>query len=324
MFGCEIAQALGSRIDRFIPERYREAHAEHIRKFGETGQTSRKMGDLGEIRGLRTNGEEFPIEASISQVKIGDTRLFSVILRDITQRKKNEEQLAKFTEELKRSNTDLREFAYVASHDLKEPLRAINGFMEILSQRYADKLDEKAREYIGFAVNGAKRMDAMLTGLLEYSRVQTHAKPIKLTPGQEAFGAAVNNLRASITETHAVITCDPLPPVKADGTQLVQLFQNLIGNAIKFRSEKRPEIHSGCEKQENFWLFSVRDNGIGIAPESYERIFFIFQQLNPVEKYSGHGIGLSICKRIVERHGGKIWVESQLGKGSTFYFTLPV
>ena len=324
MFGCEIVKALGSRIDRFIPQRYREAHAEHIRKFGETGETSRRMGHLGEIVGLRANGEEFPIEASISQVKVGATRLFSVILRDITERKKNEEQLKKFTEELKRSNNDLREFAYVVSHDLKEPLRAINGFMELLRQKYADKLDEKARQYIDIAVNSTKRMDAMLAGLLEYSRVHTHAKPLALTPGQAAFDAAVANLQAGITETHAVITCDPLPPVKADDTQLLQLFQNLIGNAIKFRSEQKPEIHVGCEKQENCLLFSVRDNGIGIAPKAYEQIFFIFQQLNPVERYSGQGIGLAICKKIVERHGGKIWVESQPPKGSTFFFTIPV
>ena len=219
--------------------------------------------------------------------------------------------------------TDLRDFAYVVSHDLKEPLRAINGFMELLQRKYGDKLDEKAREYINIAVNGTKRMDAMLTGLLEYSRLQTHAKPLELTPGQAAFDGAIANLQASIKESHAVITCDPLPSVKADGTQLLQLFQNLIGNAIKFRGEQKPEIHIGCEKQENFWHFCVRDNGIGINPDSYERIFFIFQQLNPVEKYSGQGIGLAICKKIVERHGGKIWVESQPQKGSTFYFTMP-
>jgi len=195
--------------------------------------------------------------------------------------------------------------------------------MEILHKKYVDKLDEKAREYIDVARKGSVRMDTMLTGLLEYSRLQTKSKPLTLTPAQAAFDRAIANLAASITEAQAVITCDPLPQVKADDTQLLQLFQNLIGNAIKFRGEQRPEIHVGCEKQANFWQFCVRDNGIGIKPDSYELIFYIFQQLHPADRYSGHGVGLAICKKIVERHGGKIWVESQFGKGSAFFFTIP-
>ncbi len=250
-------------------------------------------------------------------------RQVAVLFNNITDRKHAEERIKQINEELKRSNKDLLDFAYLASHDLKEPLRAVNGFMEILNKRYGAILDDKAREFINIAVKGGQRMDTMLTGLLRYSRLQAQDKPFVLTPMQAAFDGAIANLVASITESHAVITCDPLPSVKADGTQLLQLFQNLIGNAIKFRSEQRPEIHVGFERQGDYWQFCVRDNGIGISPDSYDQVFMIFQQLNPADKYSGHGVGLAICKKIVERHGGKIWVESQPQKGSTFYFTMP-
>lgn len=242
---------------------------------------------------------------------------------DITERKSREEQMNRLTEELQRSNTDLQQFAYVASHDLREPLRAINGFMELLRQRYKDKLDEKANEYINYAANGAKRMDDLLTGLLAYSRVQTKGRPQVSISATAALSAAVTNLQRSFAESNAAVTSDTLPSIKADGMQFVQLFQNLIQNAIKFKNDQRPEIHIGCRRNENHWLFSVRDNGIGIDPQNCERIFEIFRQLHPRDKYPGFGVGLAICKRIVERHGGKIWVESQLGKGATFYFTIP-
>lgn len=242
---------------------------------------------------------------------------------DVTERKTREEQMNRLTEELQRSNTDLQQFAYVASHDLREPLRAINGFMELLRKRYEGKLDEKVNEYISYAANGAKRMDDLLTGLLAYSRVQTHGKPRMAVSSQAALNAAVTNLRANIAESNAAITADTLPSVKVDGVQLIQLLQNLIQNAVKFRSDQRPEIHVGCCRNENHWLFWVRDNGIGIDPQFHERIFTIFHRINPQAQYPGYGVGLAICKRIVERHGGKIWVESELGKGATFYFTIP-
>ncbi len=261
------------------------------------------------------------------------TRMLGTVI-DITERKKYEEQLRQINEELQRSNTDLQQFAYVASHDLREPLRAINGFMELLKQRYGTKLDEKANEYINYAASGARRMDDLLTGLLAYSRVQTQGQPRASISATAALNAAVTNLQRSFAESKAAITSDTLPSVKADGMQFTQLLQNLIGNAIKFRTDKRPEIHVGCKRsafgetsptggQENAWLFSIRDNGIGIDRQSHERIFEIFRQLHPRDKYPGFGVGLAICKRIVERHGGKIWVESEPGKGSTFYFTIP-
>jgi signal transduction histidine kinase len=242
---------------------------------------------------------------------------------DITERRRYEQQLKQLTEELRRSNADLQQFAYVASHDLREPLRAITGFMDLLHRRFKDVLDEKANEYIDYAASGAKRMDELLTGLLQYSRVQTQDKPRATVPAQAALNAALENLRADIDESNAAISSDPLPSVNVDGMQFMQLLQNLLHNAIKFRSDQRPQIHVGCAKHEDGWMFSVRDNGIGIKPQYYERIFAIFQRLHPRDKYAGTGVGLSICKRIVDNLGGRIWVESQPGKGSTFYFTVP-
>jgi len=246
-----------------------------------------------------------------------------IAIRSRVERSKAEEQQKQFAEELKRSNNDLEQFAHIASHDLREPLRAINGFVGLLGARYADKLDDKGREFIKLTADSANRMDGLLTGLLNYSRVQTHGKEFSSVPAGDAFRAALANLQLSIAQTKAVITSDELPTVNADGSQLTQLFQNLISNAIKFRGEKEPQIHVGCQKKDGFRQFSVRDNGIGIDPQFSERIFVIFQRLHTRDKYPGHGIGLSICKRIVERHGGEIWVESTPGCGSTFYFTVP-
>ena len=254
----------------------------------------------------------------------GDLSYGIATIRANTERNKAEEQLKIFAEELKRSNSDLEQFAYVASHDLREPLRAINGFMELLNKLYKDKLDAKANEYIRYAIDGSSRMDDLLAGLLNYSRVQTHGKEFVPVSAGAAFRAAVANLKQNISETQAVITNDELPTVKADGPQLVQLLQNLIANAIKFRGEKSPQIHVGCQKKQTGWQFSVSDNGIGIDPQFNDRIFLIFQRLHNRDEYPGYGIGLTICKRIVERHGGKIWVESQPGKGATFYFTIPL
>jgi PAS domain S-box-containing protein len=249
-------------------------------------------------------------------------RLVGVTI-DITERKKAEDGLKQFAEELKRSNSDLEQFAYVASHDLREPLRAINGFMELLYKGYKDKLDEKAIEYIRYATDGAIRMDDLLNGLLRYSRVQTHGKAFAQTPARGVLRAALKNLQRIIDETGACITSDELPAVKADGIQITELLQNLIANAIKFRSDKKPEIHVGCQKKDGCWQFFVRDNGIGIDPQFNDRIFLMFQRLHTRDKYPGYGVGLSVCKRIIERHGGKIWVESQPGNGATFYFTIP-
>jgi light-regulated signal transduction histidine kinase (bacteriophytochrome) len=235
---------------------------------------------------------------------------------DITERKKTEE-------ELRRSNAELEQFAYVASHDLQEPLRAIAGMVQLLSQRYKGKLDARADEYIHHAVEASTRMQALINDLLDYSRVERFGKSLSPTNAERALNLALKNLQMLIEENHADITYDPMPMVMADSVQLIQVFQNLIGNALKFHSEQPPRIHIGAEKVAHDWRFSVRDNGIGIDPQYFERIFLVFQRLHTRRESPGTGIGLSLCKKIVERHGGQIWVEAELGQGATFYFTIP-
>ena len=236
-----------------------------------------------------------------------------------------EERVAGRTILLQRSNLDLEQFAYVASHDLQEPLRMVTGFLGLLRDNYKAQLDEKARGYLTFAVDGATRMSAMITDLLAYSRASSSGINLAPLDLQSVLDAVKANLRASIEESHAVITADPLPTVMADAAQMRQLFQNLLGNALKFRAEGRPpEIHIGVTQKADEWLIRVKDNGIGIEPKQLDRVFVVFQRLHSREKYPGSGIGLAICKKIVERHGGEICIDSKLGEGSTFYFTLPI
>jgi signal transduction histidine kinase/DNA-binding XRE family transcriptional regulator len=232
-------------------------------------------------------------------------------------------ELEQTNADLTRSNRDLEQFAYIASHDLQEPLRAVAGFTTLLQQRYQDKLDEKADSYIGFVVDGVSRMQALIHGLLEYSRVNTRGGVPEPVRADQALKEAVANLQTAIERSGATVTATPLPMVRADLAQLTHLFQNLIENGIKFRSDRPPEIEVSARHQDGTWLFWVRDNGIGLDPQYADRIFMIFQRLHTRDKYPGTGIGLAICKRIIERHGGKIWVESQPGRGATFYFTLP-
>jgi light-regulated signal transduction histidine kinase (bacteriophytochrome) len=224
--------------------------------------------------------------------------------------------------DLQRSNGDLEQFAYVASHDLQEPLRMITGYTQLLAKRYKNRLDQDAEVYIGFAVEGAKRMQALIEALLNYSRVGTRGKPRARTDCEAVLQDTLSGLQLAIQQTGAVVTHDPLPNVMADDQQLGQLFQNLIANAIKFRNSEPPRVHISCKQKSDAWLFSVKDNGIGIDPQYAERIFVIFQRLHTRDEYAGTGIGLAICKKIVERHGGTIWVDSSLNKGATFYFTL--
>ena len=231
--------------------------------------------------------------------------------------------LEKAVTELRRSNQELAQFAYVASHDLQEPLRKIASFCSLLEARYAADLDERANVYIHYIVDGATRMQALVNDLLLYSRVATRGKEFAPTDTAVALQEALENLDLAIAESNARVTHDPLPTVTADATQMIQLFQNLVANAVKYRDEEAPRVHVAAADEGNEWVFSVRDNGIGIAPEYTERIFVIFQRLHTREEYSGTGIGLAVCKKIVERHGGRIWVESESGAGSTFYFALP-
>lgn len=250
-------------------------------------------------------------------------KLFGATLGHLCTRKRAEEALAQKARELSRSNADLEYFAYITSHDLQEPLRMVSSYLQLLERRYKDQLDADAREFIAYAVDGASRMQTLINALLSYSRVGTRGKPFVPTDCSTVLERTLTNLKVAIEENDAVVTHDPLPTVMADEVQLARVFQNLIGNAIKFHGERPPQVHVGAQRGKGEWVFSVRDNGIGIDPQHFERIFMIFQRLHSQDEYPGTGIGLAICKRIVERHGGRIWVESQPGQGSTFYFTIP-
>lgn len=232
------------------------------------------------------------------------------------------QELKQKSVDLERSNAELERFAYVASHDLQEPLRMVSSYTQLLERRYKDKLDADANDFINYAVDGAKRMQQLINDLLAYSRVGTRGKPFENTDCGAVFDAAIANLSVAIQESNAVVTHDPLPALMADEGQLVQLFQNLISNAIKFRDKRPPKVHVSAKLDGDKWMFSVQDNGIGIDPQYFDRVFVIFQRLQG-NNYPGTGVGLSISKKVVERHGGRLWIDSQTGKGSTFYFTLP-
>jgi len=275
---------------------------------------------------VRKDGREMQVSLRISPVKDtkGSVIGASAIARDITRRKEVEEALAQRTEELARSNAELEQFASVASHDLQEPLRTVATFAQFLQERYKGKLDAKADEFIDFMVDGVTRMQQLISDLLAYSRVGSRGKEFVPAGSAAILEQALKNLQAAVEESGAQVTHDLLPTVKCDPAQIVQVFQNLVGNSIKFRSAQPPCIHVAVERRPSEWVFSVKDNGIGIDPQYAERVFEIFQRLHTRREYPGTGVGLAIAEKIVQRHGGRIWVESKLRQGATFFFTLPV
>ncbi|MCX9010787.1 MAG: PAS domain S-box protein [Candidatus Methanoperedens sp.] len=317
----------------FSPEEFRGKHVNEmnadpelasrviIPAIKETGRW------IGEIMVRHKDGRIFPILLNACMIKDsrGEPIAMVGIITDITERKRAEEERERWAAELARSNAELEQFAYTASHDLQEPLRMVSGFTQLLAKRYKGRLGRDADEFISFIVDGIARMQRVIEDLLAYSRVGTRGKPFEPTDCEDILNQAMTNLKVAIEENKAKVTHDTLPTVMADPTQMVQLFQNLISNAIKFRKkEEPPRIHITAQRRGNEWVFPVRDNGIGISPEFKSYLFQIFQREHAASEYPGTGIGLAICKKIVERHGGRIWAESVQGEGSTFYFTMPV
>lgn len=322
-FGYRTDELIGQSIEILVPERFRDKHVHHRDGYFHHPST-RPMGTGIELTARRKDGSEFPAEISISPLMTEDGLLVTAVVRDITERKETQKALQQHANELERSNAELEQFAYVASHDLQEPLRIVASYTQLLARRYKDKLDSDANEFIEFIVDGATRMQNLINDLLSYSRVGTRGQEFESNDLNKILETVINTLDLRIKDSTATVTHDSLPTLPTDGRQMLQLFQNLIGNALKFQSDSSPVVHIGVVQLADEYLFSVRDNGIGIDSQYAERIFQVFQRLHGKGEYPGTGIGLAICKKIVERHGGRIWVESSPGTGSTFYFTLPI
>ena len=321
-FGYSRDELLGQQVTNIIPEGFAERLiADDLRSAEDA--LAQQIGAGIELTARRKDGTDFPIELMLSPLASRGEILVTAAIRDITVRKKAEADLLQTVAELNRSNEELGQFAYLASHDLQEPLRMVASYTQLLSRRYKGRLDSDADEFIAFAVDGASRMQRLIEDLLSYSRVGTKGQPLVATSSENALEQALANLHVAVAEHGAEVTHDPLPTVLADEVQLIQLFQNLVGNAIKYQESDVPKIHvSAAKNGDRMWTFSVKDNGLGIGPEYLEKVFGMFERLHRRDEYAGTGIGLAICRKIVERHGGEISVESQVGEGSTFHFAL--
>ncbi len=333
-----LAELLRAPLEKVIGSSFRTWIAPNSREAFEELMGRAAAGPARAELLVRTqDGVLAPVSISGSPAEGEALPALCLVVSDLSEPKRREEELRRQAEllsqarqqleqqaaELARSNAELEQFAYVAAHDLQEPLRMVTGYCRLLERRYQGKLDAKAERFIAHAVEGAERMQRMIEGLLEYSRVGTRGGPLTPTDSGAILQQACADLRGRIQAAGARVSWDPLPVVMADATQLLRLLENLIGNALKFRGAEPPRVHVSAHAREGEWLFAVRDNGIGIPPAERERIFALFQRLHPRSEYPGEGLGLAIARRIVERHGGRIWVESEPGRGATFYFTLP-
>ena len=322
LFGYRREELVGKSVELLVPEHLGAAHPK-LRAGFVAHPEKRAMGAGRDLRGRRKDGSEMSVEIGLTPIESAQGLLILAAIVDITERKRAEETAVHQTGELARSNAELEQFAYVASHDLQEPLRTVASYTELLARRYGDRLDEEARTYMRFAQEGALRMQHLIEALLAYSRAGTRGRDLVPTEAGIALEQALANLKFSVEESGADIVRGPLPTVRADPMQLIELFQNLVGNAIKFRGKQNPRVEIAARRRDSEWEILVADNGIGIEREHFDRIFQVFQRPHPPGDYPGTGVGLAICKRIVEHMGGRIWVESAPGKGSTFFFSMP-
>jgi len=316
IFGYTRDELTGQSIGTLIPSRFHHVHGDFMASFFKNGR-SRSMGKGRSLFARRKDATEFSVEISLSPINTKFGKLVICSIRDVSEQIKTQNALT-------RSNTELEQFAYVASHDLQEPLRVVASFSQLLGKRYHGKFDKDADDFIDFIIQGAIRMQNLINDLLSYSRLGSKERTHNRIDFNDILQEVVENLQFLIRDNHVKISYDNLPSLKVSATQMIQLFQNLISNAIKFHSNTTPIVTITAKQQDNEYLFSVTDNGIGIEPQYYERIFILFKRLNTNPEFTGTGIGLTLCKKIVELHGGKIWVESSPEKGSTFYFTLLV
>jgi PAS domain S-box-containing protein len=336
MFGYTREQLLGESIEMVVPLIAHSSHADHGDQVS-TEPQRRRIGTGLELMARHRDGTEFPVEVGLSPVYAPSSTFVIAAIRDITERRRleeirrevadrraAEEALARHAQELAHSNAELEQFASVVSHDLQEPLRMIASYVGLIAKRYRGRLDDDADEFIGYVVDGAARMHQLISDLLSYSRVGTRGKPFGPVNCDELLTRVLSDLSVSVAQTGAVVTRETLPTVSGDELQLGQVFQNLLSNALKFHGATVPHVHLSAHRIGCEWQFAVRDDGIGIAPEYAERIFLTFHRLHTTAEYAGTGIGLAIAKKIVERHGGRIWVDSHPGAGATFLFTVPV
>lgn len=321
MFGYDRLEMVGQKLEMLLPDRFHSTHVGHRNNYFEEPRM-RAMGEGMELAGRRKDGAEFAVEIGLSHVNTPEGQLAFAMVSDVSDLKKAAVELDRANHDLRRSNIEIEQFAHVASHDLQEPLRMVTSYLQIIKRRYDPVLDDDGRQFIDFAVDGAKRMKSLIRDLLDFSRTGTGLVSFRPVPTASILHDVLENLKAAIADAGAQITFDALPTVAADPVLITQVFQNLIANAIKFHKSQPPCIHISARTEGPECIFSVRDNGIGIEERHVERIFKIFERLHSAEEYSGSGIGLAISKRIVERHGGRIWVESQAGVGSTFFFAL--
>jgi PAS domain S-box-containing protein len=320
--GYARGELIGNKIEMLVPARIRSAHVGYRGSFHALPE-ARAMGAGRDLHVVRKDGAELPVEIGLNPIHTSEGMMVLSAIIDISERERAMRVLAEQSEDLRRSNAELEQFAYVASHDLQEPLRMVVSYTELLAERYTGKLDESADKYIHYSIDGAKRMQQLVRDLLVYSRIGMQGKPRTPVDAEIVVTQVLDGLKMATRESGAEIVCDKLPVVLADEVQLAQVFQNLVGNALKFSGERPPRIRISAQKGDGKYVFGIKDNGIGIDKQYADQVFQMFQRLHARGTYGGSGIGLAIAKNIVERHGGRIWFDSELGKGTTFYFTWP-